>query len=151
MCLTATAFSAALFSVDISQETLACTTLSGLREQGAVNLERSLTLQTPLGGHLVSGHVDGVGTVLSKAIDGEGVRFIIGLPKELERYVARKGSICLDGVSLTVNQVQDGCCSVMIIPHTLRHTTLQFWREKTLVNIEVDSVARYLERLLQFS
>jgi riboflavin synthase len=142
VCLTVTRINAPRFSADVSAETLAMTT--GLDRPGPVNLERSLTLAQPLGGHLVAGHVDGVGEV---------TRFENGVlevraPQELARYVARKGSICLDGVSLTVNRVQGSVFEAFLIPHTLTVTTLSRLRAGARVNLEVDLVARYVERIL---
>lgn len=137
------------FAADASRETLALTTLGDLAAGVAVNLETSLTLGTPLGGHLVLGHVDGVGTVESRREDARSVRFEIEAPAELARYIARKGSVCVDGVSLTVNAVNAHRFDVNIIPHTLEHTILKHWREGARVNLEVDLLARYLERLAQ--
>lgn len=136
------------FSADASRETLALTTLGGLVAGSPVNLEPSLTLAAPLGGHLVVGHVDGVGTVKSRRQDARSVRFEIEGPAELARYIARKGSICVDGVSLTVNGVNGQRFDVNIIPHTLEHTVLGNWQPGTRVNLEVDLLARYLERLM---
>ena len=136
------------FSADASKETLSLTTLGTLKPGSPVNLELALTLSTPLGGHLVSGHVDGLGQVKSRREEARSVRFDIEVPEELKRYVAHKGSICVDGVSLTVNQVQDRIFDVNIIPHTMLHTIFGDYRPGTRVNLEVDVVARYLERLL---
>ena len=148
-CLTVTAKSDSRFSADVSRETLALTTFSGLSAGAPVNLERSLTLAVPLGGHLVVGHVDGVGTVKIRREDARSVRFQIEAPTELARYIARKGSLCVDGVSLTVNEVRGNLFDVNIIPHTLANTILGHWQPGTRVNLEVDLLARYLERLLQ--
>ncbi|MGH8401475.1 MAG: riboflavin synthase, partial [Gammaproteobacteria bacterium] len=123
-------------------------TLGALEPGSPVNLETALTLATPLGGHLVSGHVDGIGTVRERHDDARSVRFSIELPTELARYVAKKGSICVDGVSLTVNEVDASVFEVNIIPHTLEHTVIGKYAAGTRVNIEVDLVARYLERML---
>ncbi|MGH9353935.1 MAG: riboflavin synthase [Terriglobia bacterium] len=136
------------FAADASTETLSLTTLGGLKPGDPVNLESALTLSTPLGGHLMIGHVDGVGTVRSRNTDGRSVRFGIEAPVELARYIARKGSICVDGVSLTVNGVRDNLFEVNIIPHTLEQTIMGGYRSGTQVNLEVDLIARYLERLL---
>ena len=136
------------FSADASKETLSLTTLGTLKPGSPVNLELALTLSAPLGGHLVSGHVDGLGQVKSRREEARSVRFDIEVPEELKRYVAHKGSICVDGVSLTVNQVQDRVFDVNIIPHTMLHTIFGDYRPGTRVNLEVDVVARYLERLL---
>ncbi len=148
VCLTAIDLLADGFTVDISAETLKCTTLGGLTGGAAVNLEPALSLQDPLGGHMVSGHVDGVGRVVSVTRAADTLRLHIQLPVVLMRYVARKGSICVDGVSLTVNNVTSDAFEVMIIPHTLRHTNIGTYEENTPVNIEVDMLARYVERLL---
>jgi riboflavin synthase len=137
------------FSADVSGETLKRTVIGKLAVKHAVNLEKALTLETRLGGHLVSGHVDGVGTVISRKVDGRSVQFTIRAPDELARYIAAKGSICVDGVSLTVNGVDGAAFEVNIVPHTLDETTLNGFRSGRQVNLEVDLLARYLERLLQ--
>jgi riboflavin synthase len=135
------------FHADASQETLGLTTLGQLREGQAVNLELALQAQDRLGGHLVSGHVDGMATLVSRRPDARAERLEFEAPGPLARYLARKGSVCLDGVSLTVNDV-DGCrFGVCLIPHTLEVTTLGALRPGERVNLEVDLVARYLERL----
>lgn len=135
------------FHADVSQETLGLTTLGQLREGQAVNLELPLQAQDRLGGHLVSGHVDGMATLVSRRPDARAERLEFEAPGPLARYLARKGSVCLDGVSLTVNDV-DGCrFGVCLIPHTLDVTTLGALRPGERVNLEVDLVARYLERL----
>ncbi len=135
------------FEADVSPETLAMTTLGELTAGRGVNLEPALTLNQPLGGHLVTGHVDGVGQVLERRPDGQSERFRFSVPEGLARYVARKGSVCVDGVSLTVNEVGDSEFSVCLIPHTLAVTTLGERVAGDRVNIEVDLVARYVERL----
>ncbi|HET7650133.1 MAG TPA: riboflavin synthase [Gammaproteobacteria bacterium] len=136
------------FAADASTETLALTTLGNLERGSPVNLETALTLSTPLGGHLVSGHVDGLGTVRERHDDARSVRFTIELPPSLARYVAKKGSISVDGVSLTINEVNGAQFEVNIIPHTLENTIIGGYAAGTRVNIEVDLVARYLERML---
>ncbi len=148
VCLTATELTRDGFWCDVSNETLSCTTLGRLREGDAVNLEASLRPTTQLGGHFVSGHVDGVGRVRARKADGRSVRFKVEVPAALARYVAAKGSICLDGVSLTVNAVKGRTFDVNIVPHTQEQTTLKAWDKGTEVNVEVDLVARYVERLL---
>ena len=148
VCLTAVEHSATGFTADVSGETLARTTLGQLRPGDAVNLEKALTLNTPLGGHLVSGHVDGVGTAVSREAEGRSVRFRFQAPESLARYIAEKGSICVDGVSLTVNAVHGAQFDVNIVPHTLAQTTLDSFRPGSKVNLEVDLLARYLERLM---
>lgn len=147
-CLTAMALGADEFSADVSLESLRLTTLGGLNPGDPVNLEMALTLQTPLGGHLVSGHVDGVGRILSRYDEGRAVRFQVEAPSELARYIASKGSIAVDGVSLTVNVVEDQRFMLNLVPHTLQETIAARYRSGTRVNLEVDIVARYLERLL---
>jgi riboflavin synthase len=148
VCLTAVAATAGVFEADVSAETLSLTTLSGLGPGTPVNLERSLTPESRMGGHFVTGHVDGVAECLEREPQGESIRFVFELPRALPRYVARKGSIAVDGVSLTVNTVKGTRFEVNIVPHTLEVTTLDACREGTRVNIEVDLIARYLERLM---
>ena len=149
VCLTAIEPTDDAFSADLSAETLQATSAAHWRAGMAVNLERALTLAKPLGGHLVAGHVDGVGKLLAKAEDARSWRMTFECPAALARYVARKGSICIDGVSLTVNEVDGARFGVSIIPHTLDHTTLGQLQAGDAVNLEVDLLARYLERLLQ--
>lgn len=148
VCLTAVAFSADGFAADVSGETLACTTLGDWTVGQAVNLERALAVGDRLGGHIVSGHVDGVGEVVSRRPDGRSERFTLRAPAALARYIAAKGSITVDGVSLTVNTVAGAEFGVNIVPHTLAHTSLDALRAGSRVNLEVDLLARYLERLL---
>lgn len=150
VCLTATAVDAEGFVVDVSPESLERTTLGELTTGSAVNLEPALSLQQPLGGHLVSGHVDGVGRVCSLGSEGRYRRLGFEIPPELSRYVCLKGSITVDGVSLTVTAVSDEGFEVQLIPHTLERTILKDYHAGSRVNIEVDLIARYLERLLQF-
>lgn len=149
VCLTVTARRGKTLRFDVSRETLECT--SGLDRPGAVNLERSLRLGDPLGGHLVSGHVDGTGEVLAFEPAGESRLLRVRSPARISRYVARKGSICVDGVSLTVNRVRGNAFDVNLIPHTLRVTTLGRLAPGAKVNLEVDLVARYVERMLAAS
>lgn len=148
VCLTATALTTNGFWADVSGETLARTALGRLGTGDRVNLETALTLATPLGGHLVSGHVDGVGDVIERRDEGRSVRFRIRAPAELARYIAQKGSICVDGISLTVNKVEGSSFDVNIVPHTLEQTTMGEFAPGRRVNLEVDIIARYLERLL---
>ncbi len=148
VCLTAVELPGDGFVADVSGETLSLTSLGALGKGSAVNLEKALTPTTRLGGHLVSGHVDGLGEVLSLKDDGRSVRYEIRAPAGLARYIAPKGSICMDGVSLTVNRVDGVVFSVNIVPHTQQETTIRFYRAGTRVNLEVDLIARYLERLL---
>ena len=149
VCLTVVELSAKDFAADVSGETLACTTLGSLKPGATVNLEKALLPTTRLGGHLVSGHVDGVGKVRDRRQDARSVRFRVAVPRELEKYIAEKGSACINGVSLTVNAVRDAEFEVNIVPHTLAETTLGELAAGDAVNIEVDLLARYLERLLQ--
>ena len=149
VCLTAVEFESGAFVADVSRETLAVTTLEQLVPGARVNLEPALTLGTPLGGHLVSGHVDGVGAMVSSEPEARSTRMVFRLPDELARYVAKKGSICIDGTSLTVNDVQGSDFGVNIVPHTLEHTIMGGYEPGTAVNLEVDLIARYLEKLMQ--
>ena len=149
VCLTAISFGKDYFTADVSRETLSLTSLGGLTKGSSVNLEKALTLQTRLGGHLVSGHVDGLATVESRHADGRSERFTITAPDELARYIAAKGSVTIDGVSLTVNKVDGANFELNIVPHTLVETIIGTYQAGTKVNLEVDVVARYLERLLQ--
>lgn len=148
VCLTAVELNSNGFSADVSAETLAHTAFSQLRAGSRVNLEKALTPTTRLGGHLVSGHVDGVGEVLERKQDGRSVRFRIKAPVELARYIARKGSITVDGISLTVNDVDGAIFMLNIVPHTLVETTMDDFVVGRQVNLEVDLIARYLERLV---
>jgi riboflavin synthase len=148
VCLTVIEKSASGFCADVSGETLRRTMIGSLTVNDTVNLEKALTLETRLGGHLVSGHVDGIGTVTERKEDSRSVQFTIEAPAELARYIAVKGSICVDGVSLTVNAVDGAAFELNIVPHTLSETTLHEYRAGRQVNLEVDLVARYLERLL---
>lgn len=148
VCLTAVELGSGRFAADVSRETLSLTTLGALRTGSPVNLEKALTLSTPLGGHLVSGHVDGVGEVVERREDARSWRLAIQAPAELARYIAHKGSIAVDGVSLTVNLVQGARFELNIVPHTLEETIIRHYRPGTRVNLEVDLIARYLERLV---
>ena len=147
VCLTAVTKTATAFEADVSQETLNCTT--GLDAMGEVNLEKSLRLADRLGGHLVSGHVDGVGEVVKFEAVGESTLLRVRVPEALSRYIAKKGSVAIQGVSLTVNFVEGAEFEVNLIPHTVSVTTLKVLRPGSRVNIEVDQIARYVERMLQ--
>ncbi|HVS76559.1 MAG TPA: riboflavin synthase [Steroidobacteraceae bacterium] len=147
-CLTAVELHGRRFAADVSRESLSLTTLGELAAGATVNLEPSLRAGDPLGGHLVSGHVDGVGRVTSKAGDARSTRLEIEVPAELARYIARKGSVAVDGVSLTVNDVRGAVFGINLIPHTQVVTTLGSLTVGARVNIEVDQMARYAERLL---
>ena len=147
-CLTVVWFDGKSFAVDASNETLALTTLGRLAIGAPLNLERAMLPTDRLGGHLVSGHVDGLGTAAKRWDDARAVRWRFEAPMALLRYVAHKGSICVDGVSLTVNAVDDAGFEVALIPHTVDHTALHALQVGDAVNIEVDLLARYVERLL---
>lgn len=147
-CLTVVALQDNTFSADVSRETLGLTTLGALAEGSRVNLEAAAVLGQPLGGHLLSGHIDGIAEVLSREADARSVRLRFCAPAELTRYIARKGSIAIDGVSLTVNTVAGDEFEVNIVPHTLTATIIAEYAPGRYVNLEVDMVARYLERLL---
>ncbi|WP_321390894.1 riboflavin synthase [uncultured Desulfuromusa sp.] len=147
-CLTVVAWDKNSFTVDVSPETLSCTTLGHLKGNQAVNLERALRLSDRLGGHLVSGHIDCVATVKSRYEDQNAIRFEFGVPTEMSRYIVEKGSVAVDGISLTVNKVGTETFSVAVIPHSLEMTTLKDCREGGRVNIETDLLGRYVERLL---
>lgn len=149
VCLTATTLHPDGFDADVSMETLTVTALGGLAEGSFVNLEPAISLGERLGGHLVSGHVDCVGTVTACEDDARSIRLTIELPQEYGRYLARKGSVSVDGVSLTINEVSDRAFEVNIIPHTAQETIIGDYTVGTAVNIEVDLVARYIERLLE--
>jgi len=148
-CLTVTGLPGDGYWCDVSNESLAFTTLGGLKPGDRVNLEKSLTPQSRLGGHIVSGHVDGVGEVVSFADDGRSVRWVFRAPESLAKYIAHKGSICVDGTSLTVNAVRGAEFDLNIIPQTTAETLFSEYQVGTRVNLEVDVIARYLERLLQ--
>ena len=148
VCLTVVDYGADWYSVDASRETLALTTLGQLQPGSKLNLEKALALGDRLGGHLVSGHVDGVGEVISRYTDARSTRFRIRAPENLSRYIAHKGSICIDGVSLTVNKVEGPEFELNIIPVTMEETIFDAYQAGSQVNLEVDQIARYLERLL---
>ena len=147
-CLTATELLGRAFAADVSRESLNLTTLGDLRPGTPVNLEPSLKAGDSLGGHLVSGHVDGVGSITAISGDARSQRLKVAVPPELARYIARKGSVAVDGVSLTINEVDGNVFGVNIIPHTQSVTTLGRLVVGTRVNLEIDQVARYVERLL---
>jgi riboflavin synthase len=148
VCLTAVELPGNGFVADVSGETFARTAFAELKSGTAVNLEKALTPTTRLGGHLVSGHVDGVGEVVSRADDGRSVQFRVRAPDELARYIAQKGSITVNGISLTVNAVNGALFDLNIVPHTLQETTMDGFLVGTRVNLEVDLIARYLERIM---
>lgn len=148
VCLTVTRLAANQFTADVSNETMQLTTLHSLNKGSKVNLEKALTPTKRLGGHIVSGHVDGVGELIDKRPDRTSIRMDFRAPAELAKYIARKGSICIDGTSLTVNTVKGATFSVNIIPHTQTQTIIQDYRTNQKVNLEVDLISRYLERLM---
>jgi riboflavin synthase len=148
VCLTAVKFHDDGFDTDVSTETLNVTALGQLTAGSSVNLEPALSLGERLGGHLVSGHVDCMGKVTARSADARSIRLSIEIPAEYARYVAKKGSVCIDGVSLTINEVSGNRFELNIIPHTAAVTTIDDYAVGTKVNVEVDLLARYLERLV---
>lgn len=148
VCLTAVSFASGQFVADVSTETLNKTSLGDLKKASVVNLEKALTLNTALGGHLVSGHVDGLASVVDLHQDARSIRYTFELNAELQHYIAEKGSVTIDGTSLTVNRVEGNRFEVNIVPHTREKTIFQYYLVGTKVNIEVDIIARYLERLI---
>ncbi len=148
-CMTVIDRGSGWFAISASEESLACTTMRHWREGTPVNFERSLKLGDELGGHIVSGHVDGVATLVSKTPEGDSVRLEFEVPEDLKRYIASKGSVALDGVSMTVNEVDGRRFGVNVIPHTQEVTTLGRLAPGDQVNFEVDMLARYVARLLE--
>jgi riboflavin synthase len=148
VCLTVVAVEPGGFAAEASAETLACSTLGDWVEGSPVNLERALRAGDELGGHIVAGHVDGVARLIDRRPDGESVRFVIEAPAGLMPFIASKGSVALDGVSLTVNEVASGSFGVNIIPYTLAHTSFGEIRPGQRMNLEIDPIARYVARLL---
>lgn len=148
VCLTATALKPGEFTVDASAETLSCSTLGDWREGSRINLEQAMKLGDEMGGHLVLGHVDGVARLVDRRPDGDSVRFTIEAPADLAPFIASKGSVALDGVSLTVNEVAGLRFGVNIIPHTLAYTTFGRAEPGARMNLEIDLIARYVGRLL---
>jgi riboflavin synthase len=149
VCLTVAVLASRSFGADVSLETLSLTTLGELEHLAAVNLEPALRAGDPLGGHLVSGHIDGIATVIESAVEARSRRLTVEAPAALARYIARKGSVALDGVSLTVNEVERLRFGVNLIPHTLAVTTLSRLAPGARLNLEIDQLARYVERLMQ--
>ncbi len=149
VCLTAIELGHDYFVADVSNETLSHTCLAHAQVGMPVNLELALTPTTRLGGHIVSGHVDGIGTIVDKRADGRSIRFTVQAPDDLAKYIAQKGSICINGISLTVNHVDGATFGINIVPHTLKETTLNDANVGTKVNLEVDVLARYMERLMK--
>ena len=148
-CLTVVERGEGWFAVDVSAETLAHTTLGDWQVGSAVNLERSLRLGDELGGHIVTGHVDATAEIVSLEPEGDSLRYVFRAPAEFKRYVASKGSVALDGVSLTVNEVEDDCIGINIIPHTQSQTTFGEAQPGARVNLEIDVLARYVARLVE--
>jgi len=148
VCLTVVELQSNHVSFDVSRESLERTSLGNVQSGSEVNLEKALAVGDRLGGHFVSGHVDGLGSVIARQESARSVKFRIEVPSGLERYIAEKGSICIDGVSLTVNNAVDNWFEVNIIPHTMQETIIKSYHVGTKVNLEVDLIARYLERLL---
>lgn len=148
VCLTVIEYIENGFIADVSAETLEKTSLGFLKPGSPANLEKALTLNTALGGHLVSGHVDSLGQLVSESPEGRSIRYEFSVPQNLAHYIAEKGSVTIDGVSLTVNHVEGNRFGVNIVPHTRDNTIFQHYKINTQVNIEVDIIARYLERLL---
>lgn len=148
VCLTAIEFDDKHFIADVSNETITLTSLKDLAVGSEVNLEKALLPTTRLGGHLVSGHVDGLGEVLSIKEESRSIQLIIRAPDELKHYIAMKGSICIDGTSLTVNKITNTDFEINIVPHTQQQTIIKNYKPGSKVNLEVDLIARYLERLL---
>tara|TARA_B100000953_G_scaffold244875_1_gene206732 strand:- start:133 stop:765 length:633 start_codon:yes stop_codon:yes gene_type:complete len=148
VCLTVTELKDNSFTSDVSQETLNCTNFSELKKGHNVNLERSLRLNQGIDGHLVSGHIDGVGEVISIDKEGTSTRLKIKVNTDLTKYIAKKGSICINGVSLTVNSIETNIFDVNIVPHTLSWTTFGELIENSKVNIEIDIIARHIEQLI---
>ena len=150
VCLTVVAVSGGRFDVDVSAETMAVTTLAAWQEGTQINLERALAMGDELGGHIVSGHVDGIGTLVSVDRDGDGYRLVIEAPEELAPLIAPKGSVAVDGISLTVNAVEGRRFGLMIIPHTWDHTTLATRQPGDKINLEADMLARYVARIVSY-
>lgn len=148
VCLTAIEYTPSSFVADVSNETISHTSLKTLKTGSEVNLEKALLPTTRLGGHLVSGHVDGLGSVVDIFEDARSIRLVIEAPQELMKYIAAKGSICVDGTSLTVNAISVNNIELNIVPHTQACTVIKHYKSGTRVNLEVDLIARYLERLL---
>ena len=148
-CLTVVELSVDSFAADVSGETMNCTTLGSLKPGSRVNLEKAMLATSRFGGHIVSGHVDGVGKLVGSTADGGSIRMEFDAPIALAKYIAAKGSICIDGASLTVNEVSGATFTINVIPHTQTETTIGDYVVGRGVNLEVDLVARYLERLMQ--
>ena len=149
-CLTVSSFDNKIFNADVTQETLNRTNLGSLKNGSKVNLERAMTLSVRFGGHIVSGHIDGVGSIKSMKKDDNTIILTIEVPKHLMKYIVEKGSVAVDGISLTVASLTDNTFSIAVIPHTLKETVLYYKKEGDKVNIENDVIGKYVERLLTF-
>lgn len=149
-CLTVSSFNNKIFNADVTQETLNRTNLGSLKNGSKVNLERAMSLQGRFGGHIVSGHIDGVGTIKSMKKDDNAIILTVEVPKSLMKYIVEKGSVTVDGISLTVASLTDNTFSIAVIPHTLKETVLYYKKEGDKVNIENDIIGKYVERLLTF-
>ncbi|WP_157146768.1 riboflavin synthase [Brachyspira pilosicoli] len=149
-CLTVSSFDNKIFNADVTQETLNRTNLGSLKNGSKVNLERAMTLSGRFGGHIVSGHIDGVGSIKSMKKDDNAIILTIEVSKHLMKYIVEKGSVAVDGISLTVASLTDNSFSIAVIPHTLKETVLYYKKEGDKVNIENDVIGKYVERLLTF-
>lgn len=149
-CLTVSSFDNKIFNADVTQETLNRTNLGSLKNGSKVNLERAMTLSGRFGGHIVSGHIDGVGSIKSMKKDDNAIILTIEVSKHLMKYIVEKGSVAVDGISLTVASLTDNTFSIAVIPHTLKETVLYYKKEGDKVNIENDVIGKYVERLLTF-
>ena len=149
-CLTVSSFDDKIFNADVTQETLNRTNLGSLKNGSRVNLERAMTLSGRFGGHIVSGHIDGVGSIKSMKKDDNAIILTIEVPRQLMKYIVEKGSVAVDGISLTVASLTDNTFSIAVIPHTLKETVLYYKKEGDKVNIENDVIGKYVERLLTF-
>jgi riboflavin synthase len=149
VCMTIIELNNNLLCVDVSAETLSCTTFNNIKTGSKVNLEKALQLNDRLHGHIVTGHIDAVGVVKERERNERSEKFSIEYPDLIQCYISKKGSVCIDGVSLTINGKQDNCLMVNVIPHTLQNTILSEYQAGTMVNIEVDIIARYLESLTE--
>jgi riboflavin synthase len=148
VCLTVIEFGASYFVADVSTETVEVTGFRHYKSGQIVNLEKAMLPTTRMGGHLVSGHVDGIGKIIERFDSARSVRFVIEAPKDIQHYIAAKGSITVDGVSLTVNKIDRNRFELNIVPHTLEETSMNNFKVGTQVNLEIDIIARYVERLL---
>lgn len=148
VCLTVVELLSGQVSFDVSRESIERTSLGNVQSGSEVNLEKALAVGDRLGGHIVSGHVDGLGTIIARQESARSVQFRVEVPDELARYIAEKGSVCIDGVSLTVNKAEQNWFEVNIIPHTMQETIIKTYQVGTRINLEVDIIARYLERLI---